>query len=118
MCERDKLILKMNFPAVLHIQYSKAVCLSMGLALVYETHYSGGPCVSEKSSKEAGDWLLVAKATNNYLMLFLGPVSTLPHFLLVAPPNTPSSWNSLLAWVPGEMVWRQLIMAVCATAVW
>lgn len=66
MCERDKLILKMNFPAVLHIQYSKAVCLSMGLALVYETHYSGGPCVSEKSSKEAGDWLLVAEATTNY----------------------------------------------------
>ena len=39
--ERDELILKMNFPAVLHIRYSEAVPLGMGLALVYETHYSG-----------------------------------------------------------------------------
>lgn len=67
MHESEELILKMNFPAVLHIQYSRAVCLSTALALVYETPHYSGVALRIREILQGG-WRLVAscRGTTDY----------------------------------------------------
>lgn len=80
---------EMNFPAVLPICCSEAVPLGTGLALAYETHYSGVALRLREIPPRrlgVGCYLQRPPPVMSPLVLLLGPAPTLPHFLLMAKP--------------------------------